>query len=161
VVPTEYNFRINDTRLYDRNIQAPPRKYNELNQVLGKPLMVPSQMYSWDVDSDKEFTPTQRLNQNSVYVGKVNGHQMATVDNTNARGDNDLRCTSNYFGYDATTSGFNTLGNGAKVGVKPISLNMVLHRGSENDQKAARELRIFTGVEKVFNIRNGEITISA
>ena len=159
IVPTAYNFRINDQRIYDRDVVAPPRKYQELAAVTGKPLMVPSQIYSYDTDSDKEKLPTMTLNQCSVTIGKVCGHQMASAASVIT--DGDLRSTSSYIGYDATTSGMNTLGNGAQIGVKPISLQMTLARSDAGDQKLARDVRIFTGVERVFNLRNGVITISA
>lgn len=159
IVPTAYNLRINDQRIYDRDVQAPPRKYMELQQVMGKPLMCPSQVYSFDTDSDKQSTPALKLNQTSMTIGKVEDHQMVSA--SLVAGDGDLRATSSYIGYDATTSGVNTLGNGARIGVKPIALQMTLTRGDPADQRSARDLRIFTGVERVFNLRNGEITISA
>tara|TARA_R110000824_G_scaffold302492_1_gene490269 strand:- start:4798 stop:6252 length:1455 start_codon:yes stop_codon:yes gene_type:complete len=159
VVPTAYNLRINDQRIYDRDVQAPPRKYHELKAVMGKPLMCPSQVYSFDADSDKQNVPTLALNQCSMTIGKVMGHQCVAANGT--ANDCDLRSTSSYIGYDATTSGVNMLGNGAKIGVKPVSLQMSLGRGNPASQRASREVRIFTGVERVFNLRNGEITISA
>ena len=159
IVPTAYNLRINDQRIYDRDVQAPPRKYMELQQVMGKPLMCPSQVYSYDTDSDKQATPSLKLNQTSMTVGKVEDYQMVSA--ALVAGDGDLRATSSYIGYDATTSGVNTLGNGARIGVKPIALQMTLTRGDPASQRSARDLRIFTGVERVFNLRNGEITISA
>ncbi len=165
IIPTEYNFRINDQRIYDRDVVAPPRKYQELSAVTGKPLMVPSQIYSFDTDSDKENLPTKALNQTSVTIGKVCGHQMVAADGSVT--DGDLRATSSYIGYDATTSGMNTLGNGARIGVKPITLQMTLQRWKKTggvpvaSEHLARELRIFTGVERVFNLKNGVITISA
>tara|TARA_R110002153_G_scaffold131986_1_gene281019 strand:+ start:180 stop:1661 length:1482 start_codon:yes stop_codon:yes gene_type:complete len=168
VIPSQYNFRINDQRIYDRNVQAPPRKYNEVAGVMGKPLMVPNQMYSYDVDSDKQDNPLQRLNQNSVYIGKIDGHQMPNSTNTTGLDTNDLRNTSHYIGYDATTTGFNVLGNGAKIGVKPIIINRVYSRQANAagppqviDQSAARQMRIYTGVERVMVLKNGEITLSA
>lgn len=170
IIPTSYNFRINDQRIYDRDVVAPPRKYTELGDVMGKPLMVPNQLYSFDADSDKQDVPTQSVNQNSVYIGKIEGHQLpnaASADQTN-----DVRATSAYVGYDATTSGFNVLGNGVKVGVKPILIQRTYtrQRDSTTDdptnkgvlhQSTARQMRIYTGVERVYNIRQGEITISA
>ena len=168
VIPSEYNFRINDQRIYDRNVRAPPRKYTELAGVMGKPLMVPNQIYSYDVDSDKQDIPLQRLNQNSVYIGKIEGHQMPNATNTAGTDTNDLRNTSNYIGYDATTSGFNVLGNGARIGVKPIIINRVYSRQADVagppqviGQASARQMRIYTGVERVMVLKNGEITLSA
>jgi hypothetical protein len=166
IVPSSYNFRINDQRVYDRNVEAPPRKYNELAMVMGKPLMVPNQIYSFNTDSDKQAVPLLSLNQNSVMIGKVEKHQLPSA--TNADVSNDLRSTSHYIGYDATTTGFNVLGNGAKIGVKPIIINRVYSRQPDiagppqtANQDKARQMRVFTGVERVMVLKDGEITLSA
>jgi hypothetical protein len=164
IIPTEFNLRINDQRIYDRNLASQPRKYNELTNVLNKPLMVPNQLYSFDADSDKQDVPRQRPNQNSVGIGKVEGHQLPNAANADV--SNDLRATSHFEGYDATTTGFNVLGNGAKIGVKPIIINKVYSRQADEGttvlgQNATREMRIFTGIERIFVIKNGSITVSA
>ena len=164
IVPTSYNFRINDQRIYDRDVEAPPRKYNELSQVMGKPLMVPSQIYSYDVDTDKQDQPLQRPNQNSVFIGKVEEFQMPNAAGTDI--SNDLRATSSYYGYDASTTAFNVLGNGQTIGVKPILVQRTYQRQADNanvikGQNDARQMRIFTNVERIYNISKGEITISA
>lgn len=164
IIPSSYNFRINDQRIYDRDVVAPPRKYTELSGVMGKPLMVPNQMYSFDADSDKQEQPTQKLNQNSVYIGKIEGHQLPGADMADV--SNDIRATSSYIGYDATTSGFNVLGNGIRVGVKPILIQKTYQRQADDGtevlrQEGARQMRIYTGVERMYNIQNGEITITA
>jgi hypothetical protein len=165
IIPSSYNFRINDQLIYDRNPKEPPRKYNELAQVLNKPLMVPSQLYSYDVDSDKTRAD-KRYNQNSIFLGLINGYQMPNSTNTDTT--NDIRSTSHYNGYDATTTGFNVLGNGASVGVKPILFQKTYTRQPDQagppqvaGQNSARELRIFCGVEKAAVIKNGEITLTA
>jgi hypothetical protein len=164
IIPTEFNLRINDQRIYDRNLVSQPRKYNELTNVLNKPLMVPNQLYSFDADSDKQDVPRQKPNQNSVGVGLVEGHQLPNAANADV--SNDLRATSHFEGYDATTTGFNVLGNGAKIGVKPIIISKVYSRQADDGtvvlgQNATREMRIFTGIERIFVIKNGSITVSA
>ena len=157
-VADEVNFRINDQRLYDRNLVSSSRKYEELSQVAGKPLYVPNQLYSLDSDTDKSVV-NQPFNQSSLYVGKIEDHAMP--DGTAAAPDvkNDLRGTSHYVGVDLTTTGFNTLGNGQRIGVKPILLNKVYNRVTGGE--AGRELRIFTSIESVMVMRNGEVLISA
>ena len=65
----------------------------------------------------------------------------------------------------------NTLGNGSKIGVKPIDVIKSYKRvantaaggnyGLVAGQNSAREMRIFCSVEKNMLIRNGEIVISA
>jgi len=164
LIPSEFNLRINDQRIYDRNLVAQPRKYNELSNVLGRPLSVPNQLYSYDADSDKQDIPRKRINQNSVYVGKIEEHQLP--DAASAIMTNDIRGSSHFIGYDATTTGYNVLGNGAKIGVKPVIINKTYFRQPDLGttmvgQNNARELRVFTGVERIMIIKNGEVVVSA
>lgn len=153
---TAYNWRINDQRKYDRDVTRPSHKYTELNQVLGAPLQVPSQFYSYDVDADKS-NPANKLNQNSVYIGQLEGHQLPNATNTDV--SNDLRCTSHYIGLDMTLSGSNFLGNGKKVGSKPIILSKTYKR--TNGKEKAREMRIYASVERLMTLRNGTVLVSA
>tara|TARA_R110000796_G_scaffold252443_1_gene386817 strand:- start:10858 stop:12333 length:1476 start_codon:yes stop_codon:yes gene_type:complete len=159
-VNDEVNFRINDQRLFDRNLVSSSRKYEELAQVIGKPLYVPNQMYSLDADTNKAQVDNP-FSQNSVYTGKIENHQLPNASSTNGLPDRtvDIRGTSHYVGVDLTTTGFNVLGNGKRVGVKPILLNKVYNR--VQGRTGGRELRIFTSIESVMVIRQGEVLISA
>jgi hypothetical protein len=152
----EYNFRINDQRYYDRDISNPSLKYNELSKVLGKPLQVPSVMYSFDADANKDRD--DRLpNQNSFYLGQIESVVLPSSTNTNL--DDDLRGKSHYVGVDLTTSGFNVLGNGKQIGVKPIIYSVNKFRS--NGKNGARELRCYANVERLITIKNGDVVVSA
>ena len=150
------NFRINEQRLYDRDLVNPAHKHNELTQVMGKPLQVPNQMYSFDADTDKAVADNG-LNQNSVYVGKIEGFQLPDQSNTGLT--NDIRASSHYVGVDLTTSGMNVLGNGKRIGVKPIIISKTIKRTAGN--QTAREMRVWASVERLITIRNGEVVVSA
>lgn len=155
---TTYNWRINEQRVYDRDVSRPSHKYTELSQVLGAPLQCPTQLYSFDVDSNKDSGfPARPLNQNSLYVGQIEGHQLPDATNTDL--SNDIRCSSHYIGLDLTTSEMNVLGNGKKVGSKPIILSKNYQRTTGRYQ--AREQRIYAHVERLMNIRNGVVTVSS
>ena len=153
---TTYNWRINEQRVYDRDVSRPSHKYTELSQVLGAPLQCPSQFYSFDVDSDKS-ADDKALNQNSLYIGQIEGHQLPNATNTAL--SNDIRCSSHYIGLDLTTSGMNVLGSGKKVGSKPIILSKSYQR--TNGRFEAREQRIYSQVERLMNIRSGVVTVSS
>ena len=151
------NFRINEQRLYDRDLENPAHKHNELTQVMGKPLQVPTQLYSFDTDTSKA-TANNPLVQNSVYAGgQIEGH--ALPDGVNTTLTNDIRATSHYVGVDLTTSGMNVLGNGKRIGVKPIIISKTIKRTAGN--QTARELRCWASVERLITIRNGEVIVSA
>jgi hypothetical protein len=158
LLPSGTNFRINDQRMYDRNVELPPRKYEELALAVGRPEMTPSQLYSYDVDSDKSNI-LGSLNQNSLWTGKVMGIQSATNDNTNSLGDVDARATAHYEGLDLTTTGENRLGNGQEIGVKPIRIEKTYYRTTADNHP--RTIRSFASVEKVMIIKGGEVMISA
>ena len=150
------NFRINEQRHYDRDLTNPARKHNELTDVMGRPLQVPNQLYSFDADTNKAAAD-QAVNQNSVFIGKIEGHQLPNGTNTDLA--NDIRGINHYNGVDLTTSGMNVLGNGQRIGVKPIILQKTLKRTATD--AAARELRVFASVERVINIKNGVVSVSA
>ena len=155
---TAYNFRINEQRVYDRDVTKPAHKFNELSQVFASPLQVPSQFYSFDVDANKDVAvPDRAVNQNSLYLGRIENHVLPTDANVGL--GNDLRCTSHYIGIDMTTSGFNTLGNGKKVGNKPIVLSKTYKR--TNGRNEAREIRVYASVERLMTIKNGDVMVSA
>ena len=150
---TAHNFRINEQRLYDRDVTKPSHKFNELSQVFASPLQVPTQFYSFDSDSNKDDTvPDRALNQNSVYIGAVEGHVLST-------GNDDIRCSSHYIGVDLTTSGFNTLGNGKKIGNKPIVLSKTYKR--TNGKNQAREIRSYAQCERLLTLKDGDVMVSA
>lgn len=151
----EVNFRINEMRVYDRDVVRPSHKFNELSQVFNTPLQVPSQLYSMDVDSDKQETD-KKPNQNSVYIGQIEGHQLPDEQNT-ARAS-DIRGTSHMLGLDLTTSGLNVLGNGRRIGSKPIIVSKKLKR--TNNRHQAREMRVYASVERLMTIKNGKVLVS-
>ena len=152
----EYNFRINDQRYYDRDISNPSLKYNELSKVIGKPLQVPSIKYSFDSDANKGRD--DRLpNQNSFYLGQVESVVLASATNTNLT--DDQRGKNHYVGVDLTTSGFNVLGNGKQIGVKPVIYSVNKFRS--NGKNGARETRIYANVERLITIKNGDVVVSA
>jgi len=156
-VENKYNFRINENRYYDRDIQRPSQKYNELANVLGKPLQVPTQLYSFQSDSNKSRNDNL-LNAKSFYVGQIEGH--AQPDHANAGAlENDMRGKQHAIGVDLTTSGFNVLGNGKKIGNKPIIYQLEKTRTSNRHNQ--RNLRMYANVERVINIKNGDVSVSA
>ena len=149
------NFRINEQRIYDRDLVNPAHKYNELSNVYGKPLQVPTQLYSFDSDSDKSRADRQ-LNQNSVYIGQIEATQLPDATNTDLT--NDIRGINHYCGLDLTTTGMNVLGNGRRIGVKPIIIQKTLNRPSTD--VGAREMRVWASVERMIGIKNGVVTLS-
>ena len=152
----EYNFRINEQRYYDRDIKTPSMKYNELSKVMSKPLQVPQQLYSLDADTNKA-NADNTLNQNSVYIGQIEAYQLPNATNTSRL--TDIRGHSHYTGVDLTTTGFNVLGNGKRIGVKPIVYQCTEKR--TEGKQGAREIRFYSNVERVITIKNGDVQVSA
>lgn len=157
-IPSAVNYRINEQRVYDRDISESPRKLQEVSLAVGRTLMIPDQLYSYDSDTNKAVLGNA-VNQQSTFVGKVEGHQCPAQASNSYGSDTDVRGTSHYEGIDLTTSGSNVLGSGTKVGVKPIRLTKSYTRTA--DDFGARDLRIYAGVERFMTIRNGEVFVSA
>ena len=153
-----YNFRINDSRYYDRDLVSPSMKYNELSKVLGVPLQVPHQLYSANCDSNKALADGAR-NQNSVYIGIINNVQLPTAFATSII-LNELSRVSHYLGVDLTiNNSTDSLGNGKKIGVKPIILQY--NRKNTVGDNNAQEMRIYANIERVFKIQNGAVMVSS
>ncbi len=148
-VPDELNFRVNDSRVFDRNLQEAPQKYNELRYAMGRPLRVPTTLYSFDCDTDKSQS-TRPVNQSLISENVVlEGH--ANIENA--------RSTQHYTGLDLSTTGVNMLGAGTQIGVKPIQITKTYNRVTGDNQ--ARTMRVWAQVERTMKIQNGTIEVSA
>lgn len=148
-VPDAINFRVNDSRVFDRNLIEPPNKYNELRFAMGRPLRVPSTLYSFDSDTDKT-TSTRTTNQSVISADvALEGH--ANIENA--------RSTQHYTGLDLSTTGVNMLGAGTQIGVKPIQITKTYNR--VNGDYQARTMRVWASVERTMRIQNGTIEVSA
>lgn len=149
-VPDELNFRVNDSRVFDRNLVAPPRKWNELRFAMGRPLRVPSILYSQDNDTNKAVANRPLTQQTIAPSVAVEGYGL-TAGHLNA--------TQHYTGLDLSTTGVNALGAGTQIGVKPIQITKTYHRTTGENQ--ARTLRVWANVERTMTIKNGEVMVSA
>lgn len=148
-VPDAINFRVNDSRTFDRNLVEAPQKYNELRFAMGRPLRVPSTLYSFDPDTDKT-DPTRAVNQSVISEAvALEGH--ANIENA--------RSTQHYTGLDLSTTGVNMLGAGTQIGVKPIQITKTYNRVNGDNQ--ARTMRVWASVERTMRIQNGTIEVSA
>ena len=123
---------------------------------MAKPLQVPKQVFCLDSEGDKAAADNS-LNQNSVFIGTIEAFQLPNGTNTDRT--NDLRGKSHYVGVDLTTSGFNVLGNGKRIGVKPITYQLTHKR--THDRQGAKEIRFYSNVERIISIKNGEVVLSA
>lgn len=148
-VPDALNFRVNDSRVFDRNLEDAPQKYNQLRFAMGRPLRVPSTLYSFDPDTDKS-TADRTVNQSVISAAvALEGH--TNIENA--------RSTQHYTGLDLSTTGVNMLGAGTQIGVKPIQITKTYNRVNGDFQ--ARTMRVWASVERTMRIQNGTITVSA
>ncbi len=148
-IPDQLNFRVNDSRVFDRNLIEAPDKYNQLRFAMGRPLRVPSTLYSFDPDTDKS-DPVRAANQSVISDAvALEGH--ANIENA--------RSTQHYTGLDLSTTGVNMLGAGTQIGVKPIQVTKTYSRINGDNQ--ARTMRVWANVERTMRIQNGTIEVSA
>tara|TARA_R110000824_G_scaffold85019_4_gene211559 strand:+ start:5095 stop:6582 length:1488 start_codon:yes stop_codon:yes gene_type:complete len=163
ITETQVNYRINDQRVYDRGLQSPSRKYHELALTAGRPLMTPSQIYSFDADANKTLGAVGSLNQFSISNATIEGLTPVPAVGAGFGGtgfaETDPRGCSHYMGLDLSINGLNELGNGRLIGVKPIELDLTYLR--TNQDYEARTVRTWAMVERTASIVKGEINISA
>ena len=157
-IPSSVNYRINEKRVYDRDIVESPRKLQEVSLAMGTTLMIPDQLYSYDADTNKAVLG-KAVNQQSTYVGLLEGHQCPAAASNSYGTDTDIRGIAHYEGLDMTTSGANILGSGTLIGTKPMRLTKTYSRTA--DDYGARDLRIYAGVERFMTIKQGEVFVSA
>ena len=157
-IPASVNYRINEQRVYDRDLVEPPRKLQEVSLAVGRKLMVPDQLYSYDSDTNKAVLG-RAVNQQSTYIGKVEGHACPAAASNSYGTDTDIRGVRHYEGLDLSTSGANVLGSGQLIGNKPIRLTKQYTRTA--DDYSARSMRIYASVERFMTIKDGEVFVSA
>ena len=56
LVPPSDNYILNDSPIFQRNLDSTAKHARELKYAMGSPLQVPSQVYSLDCDSHKDGT---------------------------------------------------------------------------------------------------------
>ena len=142
------NYRVNDLHVYDRALASIPERQNALAGVFGMSTQSPSQVVSFDVDTDKSQAH-QPTNQTSMTDVNLDGHNYETK----------VRGSLCLDGLDLTTSGANVLGSGTQIGHTPIrytkSYSVVAN------QNAARTHRVFASVERQMTIKGGVVSVTA
>jgi len=146
-VPDEYNFRINDQRVYARDIVLESRKMDQLSQVFGSQINCGLGEYSFDPLTNSQ-SPEHPINNQVFSAATFLGSAMTSLAG---------KC--HYEGVDLSKTPLNIAGAGTQVGQKPIEcLKTVFRTANDN---ATRTLRFFAMVERMFSLKSGQVFVSA
>ena len=146
-VPEEYNFRINDKRVYSRNVVNEARKANQLKDVFSTNINCLAAEYSNDPLTNKQVG-NQPVNNNVISTNTFHGHSMQQ-----------LQGEMHFTGVDLSTSPLQQMGAGTQVGQKPIEHLLQFNRTAQNN--SARSLKYYSMVERLFTIKGGQVLVSA
>jgi len=146
-VPEEYNFRINDKRVYARNIVNEARKANQLKDVFSVGINCLASEYSNDPLTNKQAA-NQPVNNEVISANTFHGHAMSL-----------LQGSMHFTGVDLSTSPMQQMGAGTMVGQKPIEHILQFNRTAQNN--SARTLKYYSMVERLFTIKGGQVLVSA
>jgi len=146
-VPEEYNFRINDKRVYSRNVVNEARKANQLKDVFSTNINCLASEYSNDPLTNKQVS-NQVVNNNVIKDNTFHGHSMRL-----------LQGKMHFTGVDLSTTPLQTMGAGTQVGQKPIEHIIQFNRTAQNN--SARTLKYYSMVERLMTIKGGQVMISA
>ena len=173
--PLEYNVRVNDNNIYNRDINLPCQTYHEAYKVTGVDLNVNQGTYSWDaiIDSNPMNTPQNTL--------LVEDDTTSLLKPSNMGGFSQATClqgTNYVLGLDLRKSQSNEIGTGTYIEkaiewrmrinqtnqVKNSQENIDRRSGQPNadyvDHRLKRTFRFFTSVERKMLIKNGTITLT-
>lgn len=146
-VSDEYNFRINDQRVYARDIVLESRKMDQLSQLFGSQINCSGGEYSFDALTNKQ-SPEHPINNQVFSASTFFGHPMTALAG---------KC--HYEGVDLSKTPLNIAGAGTQIGQKPIEcLKTVFRTALDNN---VRTLRFFATVERALSLKSGQLFVSA
>ena len=146
-VPEEYNFRINDKRVYSRNVVNEARKANQLKDVFSTNINCLSAEYSNDPLTNKQ-AGNQPINNHLIKDNTFHGHSMRQLEGA-----------MHFTGVDLSTSPLQQTGAGTQVGQKPIEHILQFNRTAQNN--SARSLKYYSMVERLMTIKGGQVLVSS
>jgi hypothetical protein len=163
-VADAFNTRVNDAPVFMRPMQSETQKQHQLALVFGTNLSITNAEYSLDCATNKAL-PTHPINYNpflGMDVGDPNDAQAdANFASTLGTGNfqTQLLGSQHYIGIDFNTTPLNQPNNGVQVGQKPVTMTHEITTSSLD--RAAREVRYYSTVERTMLLQGGQVTVSA
>jgi hypothetical protein len=143
--PVKFNWRCNERIVYPRQLENTSYQRQEVEQILDFPLSCPSVVYSFDCENDF-YTSNDGL-QNRLLDGTIEFEGHIVVD---------LAGTQYFTGLDLRKG---RGGEGTQVQQKNILYERTTTHSRDDYQ--ARNVDFWTEHERVLNIRNGVVSVSA
>ena len=146
ITPDSFNINVNDNIVYNRPVVSETRRQSELAQVFGTDINV--SMAEFCNNGHKDPTTLATANPLWSVTAKLEGHSQNTSQGLN-----------HYNGINLNTSPVLAWGSGQLVGQKPIRITRTLPRSTTDYQ--ARTQNCWAMVERVFNLKSGQVMVSA
>jgi hypothetical protein len=163
-VADAFNCRVNDAPVFMRPMQSETQKQHQLALVFGTNLSISNAEYSLDCATNKA-DPVHPLNYNPFFgmdTGDPNAAQAnANFSSTLGAGNfqSQLLGSQHYIGLDFNTTPMDMPNNGVQIGQKPVSMTHELTTSALD--RAAREVRYYSTVERTMVLQGGQVTVSA
>lgn len=167
-LPSSYNLRVNDMRIFNRDVERESRQQDELAAVMGVPINVANSEYSWDTAVSKGVAG-DGSSAAGAYVNPrwsantVNGFAGDTgiAVGDGAEGQYVREGMSHYNGVSLITDP--NLQTGTMVGQKPIQIERNIARvdnGNGGTDTEAFNTIFWTQYGRVMNIHNGVVSVA-
>lgn len=167
-LPSSYNLRVNDMRVFNRDVERESRQQDELAAVMGVPINVANSEYSWDTAVSKGVAG-DGSSAAGAYVNPrwsantVNGYDGSTgiTAGDGAGGRYVREGMSHYNGVSLITDP--NLQTGTMVGQKPIQIERNIARvdnGNGGTDTEAFNTIFWTQYGRVMNIHNGVVSVA-
>jgi hypothetical protein len=145
--PDTFNLTINDNVLFNRPVVSETRRQTELAQVFGTDINITMAEYCNNGKRDRNVVATD----NPLFS--------ATATLAGHRQDSALQAQNHYNGINLNTDPNNAWGSGQMIGQKPLRITRTLPRSHEDFE--GRTMNTWAMCERVFNLKNGQVLVSA
>ena len=132
--------------MYNRPVVSETRRQTELSQVFGTDINITMAEFCNNGSRDNDVIATN----NPLFsaTAKVQGHDQNTIQGKN-----------HYNGVNLNTDPSNSWGSGMLIGQKPLRITRTLPRSHEDFE--ARTMNTWAMCERVFNLKGGQVMVSA
>jgi hypothetical protein len=151
---------INNVNYFQKELDTPSRFYNELEDVFGEPPSIPWGLYT----NEQNYYQDAK----SVLTGVRTTSRIHGVSGTSiVRNDGEYNVNLprvllggglNYKGVNFSFAHNNSVGSGMRINETPVEITYT-YPWTYTDSAGSRLLRIYSCVERVMSIHNGQITV--
>ena len=152
---------INNVNYFQKELDTPSRFYNQLEDVFGVPPQIPWSLYTNEQNYYQDAVGT--LTNGGAGTDRLYEISPSCLVRNDATYNTDVPQSLlggglNFKGVNFSFAHNNSVGSGMRIGETPIEISYT-YPWTYNDQTGSRLLRIYSCVERVMNIQNGNISV--